>query len=62
MTRTYTREEPLYLALSMAREAAKDEPSRAQSLVVTKLEEACLWNDVVRKSLDLDPLGLDWEQ
>lgn len=60
MTRTYTFEEELHRALGMARRRSMDEPGRLAALVVTKLEEAVLWNDVWRQMNGLDALGLEW--
>lgn len=60
-TQTYTFEENLYRALRFARAAQSREPCREQLEVVTKLEEAVMWNDVVRFRHGLRPLGLDHE-
>lgn len=59
--RTYTLEEPLYLALRLYREAQKREPSRERALVITKLEEAALWNDADRARKKLPALGLEYQ-
>jgi hypothetical protein len=60
-TRTYTFEENLYRALRFARSAQARDPSRERALVVTKLEEAALWNDAVRVANDLPALGLHYD-
>lgn len=59
-THTFTLEESLYRALNTFRALAVQEPCRELSLIVTKLEEAVLWNDARRAKLGLDLLGLDY--
>ncbi len=58
-TRTFTLEEGMYQSLRTFREATPH--SRYRSLVITALEQACLWNDADRKQKGLEPLGLDYE-
>lgn len=61
MTRTYTFEENLHRALMMVRHMATDgECARETALVITKLEEAVLWNDRRRVLRGLPALGLEW--
>lgn len=65
---TFTFEERLYGALASARDRATrarelgEEAARECALVVTKLEEACMWNDAARARMrpPLPPLGLEW--
>lgn len=60
MTGTFTFEEVLYAALDTARNMQADKPSREQALVITKLEEATMWNDAKRVDMGLPALGLRW--
>ncbi len=60
-TRTFTLEEGMYQSLKAIRNASSEKPSRYRSLVITALEQACLWNDADRAERGLEPLGLDYE-